>query len=151
MQLTEHFSLEELIASEIAVRAGIDNTPSGEIAANLRALAEGLERVRATLGGRPLHVTSGYRCAALNAAIGGAANSMHMRGLAADIICPQFGSPLAVCRAIAVADFVTDQVIHEFGRWTHVAFAPAGAEPRRELLTIASAAGGYQRGLNPIA
>jgi len=150
MQLTEHFSLEELVASEMAVRAGIDNAPSVEIAANLLVLAEGLERVRAAVGNRPIRVTSGYRCAALNTAIGGANNSMHMRGLAADIICPQFGPPLAVCRAIAEANFVTDQVIHEFGRWTHVAFAAAGAQPRRELLTIASAAGGYQPGLNPV-
>jgi hypothetical protein len=151
MQLSEHFSLEELIASEMAARQGIDNTPSDAIVANLRALAEGLERVRAVLGGKPVRVTSGYRCAALNAAIGGATNSMHMRGLAADILCPQFGSPLEVCRAIVDAGLVTDQIIHEFGRWSHVAFAVPGTQARKELLTIASAAQGYQRGLNPIA
>jgi zinc D-Ala-D-Ala carboxypeptidase len=151
MQLTEHFSLEELVASEFAVRNGIDNTPSEGIVANLRSLAEGLERVRGVLGGRPIHVNSGYRCPALNTAIGGAGNSMHVRGLAADILCPQFGPPLDVCRAIVAAGLVTDQIIHEFGRWSHVAFAAPGTQARAELLTIASAAQGYRPGLNPIA
>ena len=151
MQLTEHFSLEELIASEVAARSGIDNTPPGDLMANLHALAEGLERVRAALAGKPIHVNSGYRCAPLNTAIGGAGNSTHMRGLAADILCPQFGPPLAVCRTIVAAGIETDQIIHEFGGWCHVAFAAPGTQARRELLTITSAAQGYQRGLNPIA
>jgi zinc D-Ala-D-Ala carboxypeptidase len=151
MQLTEHFSLEELIASELAARQGIDNTPGDGLLANLRVLARGLERVRTTLGGKPIHVNSGYRCAALNTAIGGASNSMHMQGLAADILCPQFGPPLSVCRAILAGGLETDQIIHEFGRWCHVAFAAPGTPARRELLTIASATEGYQHGLNPIA
>ena len=151
MQLTEHFSLEELIVSDFAVRHGIDNAPSAEILANLGVLAEGLERVRAVLGGKPIHVNSGYRCAALNTALNGAPDSRHMQGLAADIVCPQFGPPLTVCRAIASAGFPTDQVIHEFGQWTHVAFAAPGKTPGRQLLTIAHDGRGYQTGLNAIA
>jgi zinc D-Ala-D-Ala carboxypeptidase len=151
MQLTEHFSLEELIASEVAARSGIDNTPPANIVSNLRVLAQGLERVRAAFGGKPIHVNSGYRCAALNAAIGGAGNSLHMQGLAADIVCPQVGEPLVVCRAIVAAGIDTDQIIHEFGRWCHVAFALPSARGRGELLTIATAAQGYQTGLNPVA
>lgn len=150
MQLTPHFSLEELIASQTAARLGIDNTPSAWITANLGVLAEGLERVRAALGGRPLHVSSGYRCAALNEKVGGARNSRHVDGLAADLICPSFGTPLAVCRAIAQAGVLPDQVIHEFGQWCHVAFARPGAKPRGELLTISSASHGYRSGLNPV-
>jgi hypothetical protein len=76
---------------------------------------------------------------------------MHMQGLAADIICPRFGTPLEVCRAIATAGIATDQIIHEFGRWTHVSFAAPGKQARNAQLTIASAARGYQPGLNPIA
>jgi uncharacterized protein YcbK (DUF882 family) len=123
MQLSEHFSLEELIASEVAARLDVDNTPPADIALNLKVLAQGLERVRAALGGKPIHVNSGYRCPALNTAIKGARNSMHLQGLAADIVCPQLGPPLDVCRAIVAAGIETDQVIHEFGRWCHVAFA----------------------------
>jgi zinc D-Ala-D-Ala carboxypeptidase len=150
MQLTEHFSLEELIASETAVRLGIDNTPPVKLMPNLHALAAGLELVRAALDGYPIHVNSGYRCIALNTKIGGAKNSLHIDGLAADIICPSFGPPLAVCRAIVAAGLKPDQVIHEFGQWCHVSFAAPGGKPRGELLTIASAARGYEVGLNAV-
>ena len=150
MQLTPNFSLEELIASDTAARAGIDNTPPPALMDNLQALAQGLESVRALLG-NPIHVNSGYRSPALNARVGGAPNSRHMTGLAADILCPQFGTPLDVCRAIAASGIPIDQVIHEYANWCHVSFTPAGAAPRRELLTIASAAQGYQPGLNEIA
>jgi hypothetical protein len=151
MYLSEHFSLEELTASETAARAGIDNTPSADLMPNLKTLASGLEQVRAVLGGQAIHVNSGYRCPALNAQVGGASNSMHMRGLAADILCPSFGTPLQVCQAIAAANIVVDEVIHEFGKWCHVAFAAPGEQPRDALMTIASAAQGYQQGLHPVA
>jgi zinc D-Ala-D-Ala carboxypeptidase len=151
MQLTDNFSLEELIASEVASRQGIDNTPPDSLMPNLRTLAQGLEKVRAALRGLPIHVNSGYRSPALNAAVGGAKNSMHLNGLAADILCPQFGTPLQVCRAIVAAGIPTDQIIHEFGHWCHVSFAADGSAARNELLTIASAAQGYQNGLNPVA
>lgn len=150
MQLSENFSLEELIASETAARLGIDNTPPVSLMPNLRTLAAGLEQVRTALGGHPIHVNSGYRCEALNAKIGGAKASRHMSGLAADIVCPSFGTPLEVCRAIVAAGIRPDQVIHEFGKWCHVSFAAPGAMPREELLTIASAAKGYQVGLHSI-
>ena len=107
--------------------------------------------MRTALGGLPIHVNSGYRCEALNEKIGGAKKSKHMDGLASDILCPQFGSPLDVCRAIVKANIKTDQVIHEFGKWCHVSFAAPGSVPRGELLTIASAATGYEDGLNPVA
>jgi zinc D-Ala-D-Ala carboxypeptidase len=151
MQLSENFSLEELIASEVAARSGIDNSPPSEILDNLRALAQGLELVRLALGNLPIHVNSGYRCPAVNARVGGAKNSAHMSGLAADILCPQFGSPLDVCRAIASQHIATDQIIHEFGRWCHVAFAAPGQFARNERLTIASSARGYEQGLNSVA
>lgn len=150
MQLTEHFSLEELIASHTAVRLGIDNTPPASLMPNLHVLAAGLERVRTALHGRPIHVNSGYRSLALNTKIGGAKHSRHIDGLAADLICPAFGSPLAVCRAIAAAGLKPDQVIHEFGQWCHVSFVAPGGAPRGELLTISSAASGYQVGLHSV-
>ena len=151
MQLTEHFSLEALIASETATRKNIDNTPPPEILANLHILAQGLEQVRAALGGRDLLVNSGYRSPALNREIGGAKKSKHMYGLAADILCPQFGTPLDLCRAIVAAGIATDQVIHEFGKWCHVSFRAPGAKPKGDLLTIASVVQGYVEGLKPVA
>jgi len=150
VKLSEHFSLEELCASETADRNGIDNTPPESLMPNLLVLARGLEQVRLALQEHPVHVNSGYRCEALNVAIGGARTSRHMHGLAADIICPAFGTPLQVCLAIVAAGIEVDQVIHEFGKWCHVSFAAPGTKPRGELLTIASAATGYQAGILPV-
>jgi hypothetical protein len=147
MQLTPHFTLEELIASENAARLGIDNTPSPLVLANLKVLALGLESVRECLGGLPIHVNSGFRCPELNKAIGGAPDSRHMVGLAADIVCPAFGKPLQVCQALVAKKIPVDQIIHEFGQWCHVSFAATGGAPRFQLLTIASAKTGYQNGI----
>src|SRR5437867_9174680 len=150
MMLSTHFSLEELVASEVATRRGLDNTPPNEVMRNLSRLAEGLELVRAALGNNPIHVTSGYRSKRLNQMVGAATNSMHTQGLAADIRCPAFGQPLEVCRALATSRIPVDQIIHEFGRWCHVGFAPNGHAARNELLTIANAATGYELGLRNV-
>lgn len=151
MQLSPHFTLQALIASETAARRGIDNAPPPELLDNLRRLAAGLEAVMAVVGGQALSINSGYRSPALNAAVGGVATSMHTQGLAADIVCPAFGTPLELCRAIVAAPLEFDQVIHEYGRWCHVSFAPADRPPRRQALTIASAARGYEDGILPVA
>jgi hypothetical protein len=138
-QLTPHFSLEELTAT---AHRGIDNTPPAPILPHLQTLAEGLEQVRALLG-HPLHINSGYRSPALNSEVGGAKNSAHMSGYAADFICPAFGDPLAICKAIAASQIQFNQIIQE-GTWTHLSFAPPLT--RRSILTKAPG-GGYREGL----
>src|SRR5215467_2562572 len=130
MNLTENFTLEELYVSSTAVRQGIDNTPDPVIVENLRLLAWGLEEVRALLG-EPMHIDSGYRCPELNLAIKGAKNSAHVRGYAADFICPGFGNPLEIVRAISKSAIAFDQCIRE-GTWVHISFDPRA---RKELLT----------------
>ena len=130
MNLTEHFTLEELTFSQMAVRRGIDNTPSLEVVAHLTTLAEGLEKVRAILGS-PIRITSGYRSPALNAAIGGAKHSAHKDGYAADFICPAFGPPISVVKAIDLSDIRFDQLIYE-GTWVHISF---DHDMRRQVLT----------------
>lgn len=141
MNLSEHFSLEELIASETAVRQGIDNTPDDEILSHLRYLAAGLEHVRMVLGA-PIHITSGYRSEVLNRSVGGSVDSAHTQGLAADLICPGFGTPLEVCRAIHAAFVPFDQLIQE-GTWCHFAVAAPGITGRHEILTAHFAMGGH--------
>jgi hypothetical protein len=140
--LSEHFSLEELTFSETAMRHNISNRPDAETVVRLTQTARGLERVRALLG-QPVRVTSGYRAPAVNAMVGGAANSAHMLGWAADFTSP-FGDPLSVCRAIAASDLPFDQLIYEFGAWTHLSLDPRA---RRQVLTV-SHAGGTQEGLH---
>lgn len=135
-QLTAHFSLAELTRSDKARELGIANQATPAVAANLRRVAERLEQVRALLGDRPIAVNSAYRCPELNRAVGSRNTSMHLHGLAADIVCPAFGTPLAVSRAIAASAIPFDQVIHEFGRWVHLGLAFDGGPERRQQLTI---------------
>lgn len=134
MQLTPHFTLEELIHSDTANARGIDNSPSPEIIENLRKTAQMLERVR-TLLGQPITISSGYRCPALNAAVGGVPDSAHLYGQAADILCPGFGTPLEVCQAIQKSMIPFDQLIREHlaADWTHIAWSTS---QRMQILTI---------------
>ena len=134
--LSEHFTLEELTFSQVAARQGIDNTPPPEIVQNLKRVAAVLEEVRSLLGGKVIHINSGYRGPALNAIIGGSKTSAHMTGLAADFIAPAFGSVLEIAKAIEVSGIVFDQLIHEYGTWVHIGLAANGAKPRRQKLTI---------------
>lgn len=122
-QLTQHFALEELTFSSTAQRLGIDNTPDLGTVAHLTRLAMGLEQIRALLG-VPMHIDSGYRCPALNKAVGGVPNSAHVDGYAADFIAPDYGSPTAIARAIAGSGIRFDQCIVEANAWVHVSFDP---------------------------
>lgn len=134
--LTRHFSVREFTRSDAAERLHIDNSIPFELWQNAARTCEGLEAIKVMLGGVPIYLSSGYRCAALNAAIGGSATSDHMTCNAADFTAPAFGSPLAICRAIAANPIImsrVDQLIHEYGRWVHVSFGP---RRRKELLTI---------------
>ena len=133
MNLTPHFTLEELIASEVAERHGIDNTPPDTIMPVLHELAVELEKVRAVLG-VPMHINSGFRSRRTNDLVGGREFSQHMRGEAADFIAPRLGSPLMVCRAIVASNIVFDQLIYEFS-WVHISFTTR-RPPRRSMLTI---------------
>lgn len=138
--LSDHFSLEELTASQTATRQGIDNTPDAAVMRNLRKLAGVLESLRSALGDKPISVSSGYRSPALNAAIGGSSTSAHMQGLAADFIAPTFGTVLQTAKAAAAAGLEYDQIILEYGNegWVHLGLAPPGRTPRRQLLSIGS-------------
>jgi zinc D-Ala-D-Ala carboxypeptidase len=144
MNLTEHFTLDELTVSETAARKGIDNDPPPAVLERLKYTARGLEHIRLILG-VPLIITSGYRSPALNAEVGGSNNSQHTRGEAADFIAPRFGTPLEVCNALTASDVRFDQLIWE-GGWVHVSFTDART-PRREILTWKRGQG-YSVGLN---
>ena len=136
MSLTKHFTLKELTASDIAARHGIDNTPTSPlILKNLKTLAEGLEHVREVLG-RPVIVNSGYRSTMVNTLVGSKPTSQHTKGLAADFICPAFGTPKEIVTQIVSSDIEYDQVILEFDRWVHISFCEEGYKPRKQALII---------------
>ena len=136
MQLSPNFSLKELTASETAERHGIDNTPTPEIIENLKLLAAALQEVRTLLGNKPIQINSGYRSPAVNEKLGSKPTSDHCKGLAADFVCPSFGSPDEIVRAIMGSAIPYKQVIREFDRWVHFAIPAPGEEPRRQALII---------------
>lgn len=131
MQLSEHFSLEELCYSQRAAENAIDNTPSAAVAERLRFLCTMcLEPIRDLLG-TPLHVSSGFRCEALNRFVGGEPSSQHTRGEAADFL-PAGAELDDAFLSIANGALDFDQVIRE-PSWIHVSYRP-DRNNRRECL-----------------
>jgi len=147
MNLSQHFTLEEMTASQFAARNGIDNTPSPEALDHLRLVAMRMEDVRSRLGNQPIAVSSGFRSQRVNAAIGGTISppSAHTLGYAVDFTCSGFGPPIEVAKFLArQADLSFDQLIYEFGSWVHISFDPRA---RRECLSISNRADGYVPGI----
>lgn len=149
MRMTQHFTLEDLADSPEAARLGILNHPPAALYPNLLRLSEGLERVRAMVG-EPIIILSGYRCPALNKAIGGSKHSAHMDGLAADIRASGVqAKTLAKTLTCNPAGIGFDQLILEHpdspaGGWVHIAFDLA---PRHEVLTATGRPVIYRKGL----
>lgn len=132
INLSKHFTLEEMIFSQTAARKGINNQPSEAIIENLKIVASILEEIR-TLVNRPIQITSGYRSVELNEMIGGASNSKHIYGYAADIYVPKI-APARLAKIIADSDIRFDQLILEYDRWVHIGMAQENL--REEILTI---------------
>ena len=129
--MTPHFTLEELTHTD---HREFDNTPNAAELANLQRLAEFLEIVKTTLGGKPIMVNSAFRSKAVNDAVGSKDTSQHRLGCAADIRVPGM-TPDEVVKALF--DLPYDQIIREFDRWTHISVPNVpGAKPRRQALII---------------
>lgn len=143
MQLSEHFSLDEATFSETAVRLGINNQPNEQQLANMKIVAENMEKVR-TLLGKGIRVNSWLRLPEVNVAVGGSKVSSHMDGWAVDFTCAGFGDPYAVAKAIEASGIKYSQLIHEFGRWVHISFAP---DMKQQALTIFKPDNKYKAGI----
>ena len=129
MNLTEHFTLEELTTTS---HRQFDNTPNEKELANLQKLAEFLEQVKTLLDGKPIMINSAFRSKQVNDSVGSKDTSQHRLGYAADFKVPGM-TPDAVVRALVASDLPYDQVIREFDAWTHVSISPS---PRRQALII---------------
>ena len=140
MKISEHLDLSELIRSESAKRNGISNMPTEAHITNLKLLAEKVfEPIRNNFR-CPIHISSGYRSAELNKAVGGATTSQHSSGEAIDI--DMDGSPNGVTNKM-VFDYIKkylefDQLIWEFGSaenpdWVHVSYESTGKQRKQVL------------------
>ena len=127
--MTPHFTLAELTHTD---HRSLDNTPNAQELANLKRLAEFLETVKTTLGGKPVMINSAFRSKAVNDAVGSRDTSQHRQGLACDFKVPGM-VPDAVVRAIIAANLPFDQIIREYDSWTHISIAD---KPRGQRLII---------------
>ncbi|CAB4130735.1 Peptidase M15A, C-terminal [uncultured Caudovirales phage] len=141
MQLSEHFTLDEATHSDTAIRQGIDNQPSTVQLENMKVAAASLEKVRALTGA--LNINSWLRLPAVNVAVGGSKVSSHMDGWAIDVSSSKH-TPYELCKMVKESGLKFDQMIHEFGRWMHISFAP---EMRQQELTIFKPEGKYKAGI----
>jgi len=133
MNLTEHFTLEELTHTD---HREYDNTPNDAELENIKRLAEFLEQVKTVLGGKPIMVNSAFRSKQVNDAVGSKDTSQHRIGCAADIRVPSM-TPDEVVKAVIASDLGFDQVIREFDRWTHISIPNEEARsPRKQALII---------------
>jgi hypothetical protein len=137
--VTMHFSLEELYASDTAKRLGIDNKPSVQQMINLIYLAAYvLEPLRVAMD-EPIKIGSGFRCQALNKAVGGVYNSQHMKGQAADLCIDGDLEKGRKWFEYIKKNLPFDQLIWEHNRkgtyWVHVSFVfPDFGKNRRQVI-----------------
>jgi hypothetical protein len=143
MQLSEHLALAEVTRSETAKRNGVSNMPTEAHIANFKLLAEKVfEPIRMHFG-KPIHISSGYRSAALNKAVGGSSSSQHCKGEAIDI--DMDGSAHGITNKM-VFDYIKenlefDQMIWEFGTdanpdWVHVSYSSTGKQRKQILKAV---------------
>jgi hypothetical protein len=139
--LSNNFSLEEATYSETAIRLGINNKPNSEQLANMVYSANQLEKLREVTG--PLRINSWLRLPEVNVAVGGSKVSSHMDGFAIDCSSSKY-TPYELCQLVKKLNIKFDQIIHEYGRWMHISFAPT---MRQQELTIFKPEGKYKVGI----
>ena len=127
MKLSENFTLEELVNSATAKAKGIDNTPTKKVIDELTKLAKTVLQPLRNVYGKPIIVTSGYRCPQLNTAVKGSKTSQHMLGQAADVKAksdtPKDNKELfdVAYKLMKEGKIVVGQLIDEYNYdWVHI-------------------------------
>ena len=129
-------ALKEFVKSNTAARLGINNNPSEDVKKNIELLVEKILDPLREKFGKPIIVTSGYRCKELNKAVGGAAKSQHMSGEAADIrtVEDSKSANKELFKLIIELGLPFDQLINEHDYdWVHVSY---GKRNRRMILKM---------------
>jgi hypothetical protein len=124
--MTPHFSLEEFTASDTAARLGIDNRLPDELRDAAQRTLEMMEQIRFHIDA-PITITSGYRCEALNRAVGSKPGSDHTLAFACDFKAPKAGTPFQIAASLAPVIKIVGigQLILEYASpngsgWVHV-------------------------------
>lgn len=130
-----YFTIDELCKSDTAKARCVDNTPSAEVVRNLTRLVDVVLDPLRKNWGAPLYVNSGYRSPALNKAVGGATNSHHVTGMAADITAGSKAKNEMLFKLFQTLNLPFTQLIDESKySWVHISFNPA--DVRRQVLHL---------------
>lgn len=128
----KYFTIKELTKSSVATKKKISNTPTKEIENKLEALIENVLDPLRELYGKPITVNSGYRCPALNKAVGGVSNSQHLTGEAADITGKSKDENKKLFELAKSLPF--DQLINESNySWVHISYSDRN---RKQILNL---------------
>ena len=126
-----NFKFSELIHSDTAIKKNINNMPDiNSLDCMLDLIYFCLQPIREDFN-LPLIITSGYRCAEVNKIVGGASNSQHLKGQAADFIIKN-KTPAEIINQILKTNIEFDQLINEYNRWVHISFVKG--KNRRQIL-----------------
>ena len=134
MKLTKNFSLNEMCKSNMARLRGLPNTPNTEQIKNLQKLCENVLQPLRDYLGEPVVINSGFRSQAVNMAVGGAKNSQHVLGEAADIRCKDLAYAKRIYTWI-MDNLEFDQLILEKKNgvvWIHVSYT--SSRPNRQMV-----------------
>lgn len=132
----KYFTLSELIKSNTAIKNKIDNTPDETQKQNLIALVENILDPLREAYGKPIIVTSGFRCTKLNKLVGGVSTSQHQTGEAADIRTKEdtVAANKELFQLIQKLDLPFDQLINEHNfDWVHVSYSDRN---RKQVLKV---------------
>lgn len=131
----KYFTMKELAKSSTADKLGIDNTPTPEASVQLSNLVTHVLDPLREMYGKPITVNSGYRCPKLNDAVGGAKNSQHMRGNAADITGGSREENKKLFELIR-DNLPFDQLLNENDySWVHVSYVST-SKNRKQILSL---------------
>ena len=138
-----NFTLSEFIESDTAAQKGIDNTPDFDEVARLDELIGTILQPLREAWGKPLIISSGYRCKELNKAVGGAETSAHQYGYAADVQVTRskdFDAFIAFAEDwLKTNDVPFDQSIRETSKtayWWHIGLRNSKGLQRRQFKAI---------------
>lgn len=137
MIMKSYFKLSEFITSDTAKKKGINNTPSLEIENHINEFINNLLNPLREAWGSSIIVSSGYRCPALNKAVGGVSNSSHLTGYAADLI-PGNKKIKEFIKFTQewIKDKQFDQCINEYDKWCHLGYKNNNGQQRKQIFKI---------------
>lgn len=118
----KYFTIQEFTNSSVAKKCKIDNSIPDDLLSAANYTLERLDNIRENYG-KPIIITSGYRCPLLNRKVGGKSNSQHLKCEAADLKWDNdlLNFILKYCKF--------DQLIEEHSKntkWIHISFKRDG-------------------------